>query len=125
MSTPEHLRLYLLLGLSAALFCAYVYGRKVKRFRWSEYFALISGPVAACLVLAYYYGSKLLLFFLISALAGFFLEFSLGLAYHRTLNRRLWTYSTYSVSGYTSWLALPFWGVAGVFFWTLSRWIGL
>ena len=107
------------------MFLAYLYGRSVKRFRWSEYIALLATPVGICLWIAYVHGIKVLYLFAASAIVGFFLEFGLGLAYHKTLNRRLWTYSRYSVGGYTSWLTLPMWGVAGVAFWILSNKIGL
>lgn len=106
-------------------YLSYLYGRKVKRFRWSEYFLLMIVPVAGSLALSYQYGTKIIYLFFISMFVGFALEYLLGLGYHKTLNRRLWTYGRYSVGGYTSLLTFPMWGVAGVAFWLLSQSIGL
>jgi hypothetical protein len=120
-----------LLGLSVlaisciGIYIAYLFGRKTKAFRWSEYFALIAAPVAGCLALAYPYGIGLIYFFLLSAIVGFVLEYGIGKAYHKTLNRRLWTYGKHSLGGYTSLLTLPMWGVAGVIFWLLAQQVGL
>ncbi len=104
---------------------AYLYGHKVRRFRWSEYFALLALPVASSLGLIYFYGIKILYYFLLSMIVGFVLEYFLGLAYHKTLNHRLWVYKKFSLNGYTSWLALPLWGIFGIVFLLLSKSIGL
>ena len=117
---------YLLLaGSILGFYIAYRYGRKTKKFRWSEYFAMIFVPVAGCLAFAFFYGVTVIYFFALSCLVGFMLEYGIGMAYHKTLNRRLWTYGKYSVGGYTSLLVLPMWGVAGVVFWLLSQSMGL
>ncbi len=117
--------LLLLLSL-IGVYLAYLYGRKVKRFRWREYALLLLVPVIGCLGLSYLYGVKVVYLFVTSALVGFALEYALGLAYHKTLNRHLWFYSRLSVgNGYTSLLTFPMWGVAGVVFWLLSQSIGL
>src|ERR1700683_132689 len=84
------------------VYLAYLYGRKTKRFRWSEYFALICVPVLGSLALSFFYGIKIFYFFIASSIVGFLLEYVIGKAYHKTLNRRLWTYGKYSVEGYTS-----------------------
>ena len=109
----------------AGMYLAYLYGRQVKRFRWSEYVALLATPVGICAYIAYVHGIKIVYLFVSSMVVGFLLEFSLGLAYHKTLNKRLWSYSRNSVGGYTSWLTLPMWGVAGIVFWLLSTMIGV
>ncbi len=118
---PLALTLFCLFGM----YCAYLYGRHSKEFRWREYVALLAAPVTGCLGLAYFYGPKLILFFLVSCVVGLFLEYGIGKLYHKTLNRRLWTYSRLNIGGYTSWLTLPMWGIAGVVFWLLARIIGL
>ena len=102
-------------------YAAYLYGRHTRKFRWREYAAMLTIPVACSIGLAYLFGPRVILFFLYSSVLGFILEYGVGFAYHKTLNRRLWTYSRLSINGYTSWLTLPIWGVAGVIFWLLSR----
>lgn len=121
----DYLNLVLLSVCIAGFYLAYLYGRKTKTFRWSEYFLLISAPVLSSLSLAYFYGIKIIYLFVISSIVGFILEYLLGLAYHKTLNRKLWTYGKYNLRGYTSYLTFPMWGVAGIIFWLLSKKIGL
>lgn len=104
---------------------AYLFGRDTKKFRWSEYIALLFAPVVGSLSLSYFYGVKVIYLFFFSSLLGFVLEYSLGFVYHKTLNKRLWTYSRYSVGGYTSLLTFPMWGVAGIIFWLLSSYINI
>jgi uncharacterized membrane protein len=106
-------------------YLAYLYGRKTKRFQWNEYLALLVVPTLFVIALAYYVDTRILSLFLVSAAVGFLLEYIIGLAYHKTLNRRLWTYQRLSVCGYTSLLSIPIWGVAGVIFWFLSKMVGL
>lgn len=117
--------LYLTLWCGAGMFCAYLYGRRTKKFLWREYFALIAAPVIGCLGLTYFYGIDILYFFAASSIVGFIMEYVIGKAYHKTLNTRLWTYGKYNVGGYTSLLTFPMWGVAGVVFWLVSRLVGL
>jgi hypothetical protein len=113
------------------LFCiggfyiAYLYGRHTKQFRWREYMVLIAAPLICVGYLIYLDGVKVLELFLISGVVGLMMEYGMGRSYHKTLNRRLWTYNRYSLGGYTSWLVLPLWGIAGVIFWLLSTKIGL
>jgi len=106
-------------------YLAYRYGRKTKRFKWSEYMALLIWPVLFVLAFAYFVDVKILSLFLVSCFVGFVLEYILGFAYHKTLNKKLWTYKRLSLNGYTSLLSIPFWGVAGVVFWFLSKMVGL
>jgi uncharacterized membrane protein len=107
------------------MYFTYLHGRKTKKFKWSEYFLLISVPVVSSLSFSLIYGVRILYFFVISSIIGFLLEYILGFFYHKTLNRRLWTYGKYNVGGYTSILTFPLWGVAGMLFWVLSKQIGL
>lgn len=106
-------------------YLAYLYGRKIKQFRWSEYIAIILWPVIGVIVFAYLIDVKILSLFVISSFAGFLLEYLLGLTYHKTLNKKLWEYNRLSVGGYTSLLTIPIWGVVGVVFWFLSKIVGL
>ena len=123
---PENvIGLYLTLWCGIGMFCAYLYGRKTKKFLWREYVALIAAPVVGCLGLTYFYGIDIVYFFAASSIVGFIMEYVIGKAYHKTLNTRLWTYGKYNVGGYTSLLTFPMWGVAGVVFWLVSKLVGL
>ena len=120
-----------LVGLVAVLitligfYISYLYGHKRKEFRWSEYFLLVSWPIISALVLAYYIDHRILTLFFVSAVAGFLFEYSFAFIYHKTLNKRLWTYSRFALNGYTSWLTIPVWGAAGIVFWLLGKTLGL
>ena len=106
-------------------YLAYLYGHKIKKFRWSEYFALIILPILCVLYLSIFYDIRILSLFIISSFVGFFLEYIIGFAYHQTLNKRLWKYKRLSVNGYTSLLSIPLWGIGGVVFWLISEMVGL
>lgn len=106
-------------------YLAYLYGRKTKEFLWREYLAMLIIPILYIGVLAYLISLKIIILFIISAIFGFFAEYILGLAYDKTLNKRLWNYYRFSLEGYTSLLSIPFWGIAGVSFWLLGKMIGL
>ena len=106
-------------------YLAYLYGRKTRKFRWSEYIAIIIWPILCVFAMAYFLNVKVLAMFVISAFVGFILEYILGLTYHKVLNKRLWKYKRLSVRGYTSYLVIPIWGIAGVVFWFLAKMIGL
>jgi hypothetical protein len=117
----------LVLGGSSLVgfYSSYLYGRKTKAFKWREYFVLFSVPVVGSLSLAYFFGLGIIWLFLVSAVAGLILEYIIGLSYHKTLNHRLWTYHRLSIGGYTSLLTLPMWGILGVVFWLISKFVGL
>ncbi|MBI2514748.1 hypothetical protein HYV91_00960 [Candidatus Wolfebacteria bacterium] len=106
-------------------YLAYRYGKNTKKIRWNEYLALIIIPILAVLTLSYLFNERILALFLISAFVGTLLEYLIGLAYHKTLNQRLFTYNRLSMGGYTSLLSIPIWGVAGVMFWFISKMVGL
>lgn len=111
-------------GILACL-VAYWYGKGVKKFRWSEYIALVLAALVPVGLQLPLYGWPLVQLFVVSMVAGFLAEYLFGLLYHQTLNKRLWTYSKYTLNGYTSYLTIPFWGAAGVFFFVLAKTIGL
>jgi len=106
-------------------YLAYLYGRKTKRFKWTEYGAILAGPVLSIIILAVLIDIKILTLFLVSASVGFLLEYVVGLTYHKTLNKRLWRYERLSIDGYSSLLSVPIWGIAGVIFWFLGKMVGL
>lgn len=106
-------------------YLASLYGRKTKQFRWREYIAIIILPIMSTLAFAYFIDIRILKLFIICSFVGLFWEYILGLAYHKTLNKRLWTYDRLSIRGYTSLLSIPLWGIAGVIGWFLIKMIGL
>lgn len=116
--------IFILINL-LGFYLAYLYGRKTKQFRWSEYIAIILLPIIGVIAFAYFVDVKILSLFIISSFFGFVLEYLLGLTCHKTLNKRLWEYNRLSVGGYTSLLSIPIWGVVGVTFWFLSKIVGL
>jgi len=109
----------------AGFYLAYLYGRKTKRFRWSEYMAILIWPILFVIALAYFIDVRILSLFLLSSFVGFVLEYVVGFTYHKTLNEKLWHYERLSIGGYTSLLSIPIWGVAGVIFYFLSKMLGL
>ena len=116
--------IFVILGF-LGFYLAYLYGRKTTEFRWSEYIAMIILPVLFVLFLSFYFDIKILYMFLVSSAIGFVAEGLMGFAYDKILNKRLWTYNRLDIKGYTSFLSIPLWGIAGVVFWFLSKLIGL
>lgn len=110
---------------ASGLYATYLYGRSTKAFRWSEYVLFVGIPIVGVGIVVYWYGLQIVTLFVASAAIGFCLEYVFGFAYHQILGRRLWTYSRYSLNGYTSVLAIPLWGVAGVHFFLLAKIFGL
>ena len=104
---------------------AYLYGRNVKRFRWSEYIAIIICPLISIAILIFTVDLMIFNLFIISMILGTSFEYLFGLVYEKTLNRKLWKYEKFSIHGYTSLLSIPVWGIAGVVFWFIGKSIGL
>lgn len=127
MNQEKIIILSLVFGLVSLLgfYLAYLYGRKTKIFKWSEYLAIIILPIFCIIALAFIVDFKIFILFGISSLVGSLGEYTLGFVYHKTLNKRLWTYERLSFDGYSSLLITPVWGIAGVVFWLLSKIIGL
>lgn len=94
---------------------------KEHHFSFSRYFYLLLFPILATIVIIQRNTSTLFTVFLTFSLIGTFLEWLIGFFYHKIVGQRLWTYHRYSWSGYTSWLSMPLWGLAGVLFWLLAR----
>lgn len=103
------------------------YGRKTKRFRWSEYIALFLLPSLFLIWLIFNHGLVVLMFCLGTAVLGTLFEGLIGWAYHKTIASKFWEYKRLPIfgQGYTSWLALPFWGFVGVVFFLLMKVFGL
>lgn len=94
---------------------------KVHHFSFSRYVYLLVLPIIAVIVIAQRVGMHLLNVFFIFAFVGTFLEWLIGFFYHHIVGQRLWTYHRYSISGYTSLLSVPLWGIGGIFFWLLAQ----
>ena len=48
-------------------------------------------------------------------------EYIFGFLFHKTLGQKLWVYRKGAVDGYTSLLAIPFWGMAGIIFLAIAK----
>src|SRR5574340_52828 len=107
MDKITYLGLIFIIVIFFGFYLSYLYGRKTKNFRWSEYFALLLWPMLFVIGFAYLIDKKMLGLFFVSAFAGFILEYIFGLAYYKTLNRRLWTYNRLTIGGHSSLLAIP------------------
>lgn len=70
------------------------------------------------IILYFLQGSQLNFFtvFIGFALLGTLAEWIFGFFYHKIVGQRLWTYHRYSITGYTSFLSIPMWGLAGLIF---------
>jgi uncharacterized membrane protein len=106
-------------------FIAYLYGRKTKKFYWSEYIAIVVWPLFVVVMLSRAIDQKIMYLFVASMLIGTIFEYFFGFVYEKVLNKKLWKYSRLSIHGYTSILSIPLWGIAGVVFWSLGKIIGL
>lgn len=132
MSIPEIALLYLLMviaGLSLETIAvrAHYYLTKTHykehHFTFGKYILVLIMPLMA----SFYVIGKvphLLNVFIVFAFVGPFLEWLLGFSYYKIVGQRLWTYHRYSITHYTSFLTIPFWGLAGVLFWLLSQLFG-
>lgn len=94
---------------------------KMNVFSYSKYLLMLIPPFLGLVILTAKVGPDPLKMFLISVVIGPILEWFIGYFYHLFSGERLWTYHKLSISGYTSWLSLPFWGNAGVLFWLLAK----
>lgn len=97
--------------------------KKMRRyhFSWSKYFYLLLPSFLTVGLYAAKFGSSLLAIYLFFAAVGTVLEWTIGFFYHQMLGQRLWSYHRYSLGGYTSFLSIPLWGLAGVLFWLLAK----
>jgi uncharacterized membrane protein len=62
-----------------------------------------------------------LAYFLLCSVAGSLAEYIFGFLFHKTLGQKLWVYRKGAVDGYTSLLAIPFWGMAGIIFLAIAK----
>ena len=93
-------------------------GRGFRKYHFSfvRYLFVLLPPLVATiyLFLVGYEGGTLLKFFLIFAIIGTLLEGLVGFVYQMTVGHRLWSYHRYAIGGYTTLLAIPYWGFVGV-----------
>lgn len=94
---------------------------KENHFTYSKYFAYLFFPLMAIVYALFAINISLLKVFVVFALLGTFFEWLVGFSYHKVIGQRLWTYHRLSLGGYTSWLSIPFWGIAGLIFWILLQ----
>lgn len=97
---------------------------KEHHFSWGKYLFLLSFPLFATGYAIFREGSSLINVFIIFSFVGTLLELLIGLAYHKIVGQRLWTYHKYTLSEYTSLLSIPLWGLAGVLFWLMVKALG-
>lgn len=92
-----------------------------EKFSAKRYLYYLSLPFISVIFMSVKEGEKILEIFLAFAILGPIIEYLIGYFYHQIVGSRLWTYHSFAISGYTSWLSLPIWGLAGVLFWFLAQ----
>lgn len=113
---------YYSLFTGLVLIFAFCYGRKTKKWRWSEYFFVAIAPLAGALSVAYFEGLKVLAYFFICGIVGSIGELILGLFCEKVLGRKLWFYTKLPLlGGHTSLLNFPFWAGGGMLFFLLAK----
>lgn len=114
--------------LEALLFYAHkkVTGKLHKTYHFSlaRFLGLLFFPLLATGTMLWFTGGQLVMVFLVFSVVGTVLEWTLGFCYQQIVGQRLWTYHRFPISGHTSLLSIPFWGIAGVMFWLLVRVFG-
>ncbi|MDO8558714.1 MAG: hypothetical protein Q7R84_00060 [bacterium] len=86
---------------------------------------MISGPIIGTLVLAYFEGPIVLLYFLACMVVGFVLEIRLAQNFEKILGEKFYIYKKLTYRGHSSILVLPFWGAAGIVFLNIAKILGL
>jgi hypothetical protein len=90
-------------------------------FHLIKYCYLLSLPTLAVLVTMQRIGIVVLYVFITTSLVGPLFEWLAGFTYEYIVGKRLWTYHHYGMSQYTSILAIPLWGFAGVLLWLVGQ----
>lgn len=85
-------------------------------YSFGKYLYFLLFPVVTILYFTAGSNENLLAIFVSFALLGTLAEWIIGFFYHKIVGQRLWTYHRYSIGGYTSFLSLPMWGLAGLIF---------
>jgi hypothetical protein len=100
-----------------------LYGKSTRKFLWSEYAVLAMLPSISVLWAYGMYGPITFYVYIIACVVGTSAEYMVGWAYHVSMSRKLWVYKRLSIHDYTSILSVPFWGIAGVSFLVVSRFL--
>ncbi|MDD5146399.1 MAG: hypothetical protein PHN39_01480 [Candidatus Pacebacteria bacterium] len=113
---------YYLITWVFGLVFTYFYGRKTREWRWSEYFLVAISPLLATLVLVYFKGAMILLYFFLCGIIGSLGELFLGVFCKKILGQQLWFYTKLPLlGGHTSLLNFPFWAGGGMLFFLLAQ----
>ena len=102
------------------LFSEKYFKHRLVHFKFSRYLFLLSIPIISVFIFTYILGFSVIKWFIIFAFLGTFLEYCMGYSYYTVVGKNLWTYNKYSIKGYTSYLAIPMWGLCGVLLYLLS-----
>ncbi len=94
---------------------------KKYHYSFARYLIFLSVPLISTVFITRFVGASILNIFLIFAFLGTFLEWLVGFSFHMVMGQKLWTYSKYNINTYTSFLSIPLWGIAGVFFYLLAK----
>lgn len=89
---------------------------KEHHFVLGKYVVSLLFPILAIIIIYSRLGSSIIYTFFASAILGTFLEWLCGWWFYHIMGTRLWTYHRYSITKYTSFLSIPLWGLAGIFF---------
>lgn len=112
---------FVVFGVAIELALAKFFLKKYHHFSIIKYLYLLLFPLIATVIIINFHGISLLKVFVIFAVVGTFLEWLIGLAYHKIVGQRLWTYHRFGLSGYTSLLSIPIWGLGGILFYLLAK----
>ncbi len=94
---------------------------KIHHFTFAKYFLFLLFPLLSVSLISYLEGLTIIKVFIAFALVGCFIEWLVGYGYDQIIGQRLWTYHTYSISKYTSFLSIPLWGFLGASFYIIMR----
>lgn len=98
-------------------------GFKKYHYKFGRYLFFLLFPTLA-LIFSFMHTSQTVFYvFAVFSIVGTTLEWLAGFAYHMVVGQRLWTYHRFSIGGYTSLFAIPLWGLGGVLFYLLEKFI--
>ena len=131
MSTQLQIVLFILLaiggvvfeGIFSLLYNKHTKNKYKKHFKFARYLFLLLFPMFGTLVSFFIAGFSAIKIFILFSFMGPALEWCIGYSYQAIVGQKLWTYHRYSITGNTSLLAIPFWGLAGLLFYYIARMI--
>lgn len=119
--------LLIILGFSLEILFLKIYYILTKKsykqihYSFGKYVYYLTLPVLVALYFIQGHELNFVAIFIGFALLGTLAEWLVGFFYHKILGQRLWTYHRYTISGYTSLLSTPLWGLAGIVFYFLIQ----